>query len=66
MGTCPCQDCPYRKLTCHDQCDDYMAYHDALVNAKRKVMEADAALGFLMGNYRARKDKWVRKTKCNK
>ena len=30
----PCQDCPHRKLTCHDHCSEYTEWHDALVLAK--------------------------------
>lgn len=45
---CPCQDCPYRKLRCHDRCDEYMTYHDALVDAKKKIREANDAIDYLM------------------
>lgn len=51
---CPCHDCPYRKLTCHDSCEEYMTYHDALVDAKRKVREAQDAVNYLYDMARRR------------
>lgn len=56
----PCQDCPHRKLTCHDRCDEYMAYHDALVAAKEALRVADDAIGMLKENYIRRKNHWKR------
>lgn len=50
----PCQNCPYRKLTCHDRCKEYNEYHDALVNAKRKLGEATEAVDFLMKMHQKR------------
>ena len=34
MMTCPCRDCPERRLVCHDFCPAYLAYHDERVAAK--------------------------------
>lgn len=52
---CPCQDCPERKLTCHDRCAVYMEYHDALVEARESLKKANAALDFLTDGYIRRK-----------
>lgn len=60
----PCMDCPYRKLTCHDQCPEYTEYHDTLVAAREALRTADKALDLLLGNFRERKAKWERKHKC--
>lgn len=59
---CPCHECPYRKLTCHDHCREYIEYHDALVEAKRKVREAAQAVEYLrdMARERARRARVVR------
>lgn len=43
----PCQDCPYRKLRCHDRCDEYLEWHDALREAKEKVFQAAVAMDYL-------------------
>lgn len=53
----PCQDCPYRKLRCHERCDEYLDWHDALVEAKSKVKAAFIAIDYLdeMAQKRARK-----------
>lgn len=32
---CPCNNCPHRKLVCHDHCEEYLTYHEEKVNAKR-------------------------------
>ena len=60
MANCPCQDCPERKLTCHDRCDAYMAYHDALVAAREALKVADSALGLLRDGYFKRKNRYER------
>lgn len=57
----PCQDCPYRKLTCHDRCEEYMAYHDALVAAKDALRVANMAIGLLKDGYAKRHRKWIRR-----
>lgn len=44
----PCQDCPHRKLKCHDRCDEYNEWHDALVDAKKKLTAASDAVNFLL------------------
>lgn len=53
----PCQECPHRKLRCHDRCDEYLEWHDALVEAKTKVKAAFDAIDFLdqMARKRAKK-----------
>ncbi len=56
----PCQDCPHRKLTCHDRCDEYMAYHDALVAAKDAVKLANKAVELLADGYYRRRDNWFK------
>ena len=59
----PCQDCPYRKLTCHDHCDEYNEWHDALVMAKESVHIANNAVRLLSDNYTHRRDRWRRRNK---
>ena len=44
----PCHECPYRKLVCHDHCQEYASYHEALVEAKEAVNKAQNAIDFLM------------------
>ena len=61
MG-CPCQDCPHRKLSCHAHCEEYLEWHDALVEAKRKVYAAYKAIDFLSEMARKRERK-VRRRK---
>lgn len=53
----PCQECPHRKLKCHDRCDEYLEWHDALVDAKRKVAEAYDAMELLLDMARKREKK---------
>lgn len=60
MGKSPCQNCPYRKLTCHDHCEEYNDYHAALVEAKRELSGAQLAIDLLLANYRIRKARWER------
>lgn len=57
----PCQDCPHRKLTCHDRCEEYMAYHDALVAAKDALRLANKAVELLADGHAKRKNRWIRK-----
>ena len=45
MRMSPCQECPYRKPTCHDYCREYLDWHDELVAFKKarafdKIMDA--------------------------
>lgn len=58
----PCYECPYRKVSCHDRCVEYLEYHDALVEAKRKVREAADAIEYLreMSRKRERRVRVVR------
>jgi len=44
----PCHECPYRKLVCHDHCEEYASYHEALVAAKEAVSKAQTAIDFLV------------------
>lgn len=56
----PCMDCQHRKLTCHDRCNEYLAYHDALVAAKEAVRVADKAIELLADGFYRRRDKWFK------
>lgn len=49
---CPCQDCPERRLICHDHCAAYKEYHANLLAAKAALKKANAALDFLTEGYR--------------
>ncbi len=60
MG-CPCQDCPHRKLTCHDHCGEYADWHDALVAAKEAVRLSEEVVGLFADHYRRTKDWWRRR-----
>lgn len=53
----PCMDCPYRKIMCHDRCDDYLSFHDELVAAKKSLREANDAINYLIGMSRKRAKK---------
>ena len=53
----PCQDCPHRKLTCHDKCDEYLEFHDALVEARKSLRKAQSAIDFLIEASRKRAKK---------
>lgn len=44
----PCQNCPHRKAVCHDHCEEFASYHDALVEAKKSLSKAHRAIDFLM------------------
>lgn len=44
----PCRDCPYRKLVCHDHCEEYNSYHEALIQAKESLRKAKSAIDFLV------------------
>lgn len=59
----PCQECPYRKLTCHDHCSEYTEWHDALVLAKESVSMANRAIDLLADGYYQRRDAWKKKLK---
>lgn len=43
----PCQECPHRKLMCHDRCDDYLSWNEALVEARMALRKASDAVDFL-------------------
>ena len=55
----PCQNCPHRKAVCHDHCDEYATYHDALVEAKKSLAKAQKAIDYLIESARKRR-KWAR------
>lgn len=57
MAHSPCQDCPHRKLTCHDRCEEYLEFHDALVEAKKHLRKAQNAIDFLIDASRKRAKK---------
>lgn len=59
----PCQDCPHRKVMCHDRCGEYNEWHDALVEAKAKVKAAYNAINYLdeMAQKRAKKARMSKK-----
>lgn len=48
MSVSPCYNCPHRKVMCHDRCDEYMEFHDALVEAKKSLDNANRAIRFLI------------------
>ena len=47
----------HRKLKCHDRCDEYLEWHDALVDAKKKLTAASDAVEFLLDMARKREKK---------
>ena len=53
----PCFECPHRKISCHDRCEEYLAFHDGLVEAKKSLRQANEAIDYLirMSKERARK-----------
>ena len=44
----PCHNCQQRKPTCHDRCDEYMKYHDALLEEKSKKSLAYAVIDYII------------------
>lgn len=57
---CPCMDCPYRKLTCHDHCEEYTDWHDEVLAAKLALHKADDALDMILAHQRKRRDRWFK------
>ena len=53
----PCQDCPHRKLKCHDRCDEYIEWHDARVEARDKLTAARRAIDYLIDMTEKRRKK---------
>lgn len=59
---CPCQDCPHRKLTCHDHCDEYTEWHDIILTAKESIRLGQKAVDLLADGVAKRKRRWHRRT----
>lgn len=62
MG-CPCQDCPHRKLTCHDHCDEYAEWHDIILTAKEAIWLSQRAVDLLIDGTEKRKRRRNRRKK---
>lgn len=58
----PCQDCPYRKLTCHDHCDEYAEWHDVLVTAREALRTSKRAVDLLIEENEKRKKRMNRRS----
>lgn len=58
--TSPCQDCPHRKLYCHDRCDEYLEWHDTILAAKKALKVADKAVSLLAEGYAKRSKRWTK------
>lgn len=54
----PCENCPERKLMCHDKCENYMAWHDDLVAQKIALKGKFDALSYLC-EQAAKRDAWL-------
>lgn len=37
----PCHNCPHRRLVCHDQCEDYLAFNLERVEALKAAHKAN-------------------------
>ena len=57
--SCPCQNCPERKLTCHDRCENYLAWHDDLVAQKISIKGKFDAISYLC-EQAAKRENWLR------
>ena len=57
MAKSPCENCPHRKLTCHDRCEEYLTFHAELVAAKDELRKAYNAIDFLIDMYVKREKK---------
>ena len=58
MVQSPCQNCKSRNPSCHDKCEEYIAYHDELVAAKAALRGDDGgASGFLIDAVEKRRKK---------
>ena len=44
----PCYKCPYRKLTCHDYCEEYLKVRDELNAERAKRQVAYDAISLLV------------------
>lgn len=51
----PCYNCPYRKLTCHDYCEEYLAVRESLREEKQKSRALAEAMEVIIGNVRKAK-----------
>ncbi len=58
----PCQNCPYRKLTCHDHCDEYTEWHDVLVTAREALRASKRAVDLLIEENEKRKKRMNRRS----
>lgn len=48
MPKSPCQNCPHRAVICHDSCEEYDIYHDALVMAKKDLDRTYEVIDYLI------------------
>ena len=46
----PCQNCKCRKITCHDRCEEYLAWHDELVAAKKNLREVQKTIDIMLAS----------------
>lgn len=46
----PCQNCKRRKPICHDRCEEYLAWHDELVAAKKSLREMQKAIDIMIAS----------------
>lgn len=47
MGS-PCQHCKSRSPVCHDRCEEYIEWHEALLDAKRELRKVEEAVDYLI------------------
>ena len=51
----PCYNCPYRKVTCHDYCEEYLAVKEQLREEKEKSRALADAMTVIINNVRKAK-----------
>ena len=53
----PCYECPYRKLYCHDRCEEYLAVKAERDAAKKELRKSREALDYLIREFHKRERK---------
>lgn len=54
---CPCHECKSREPVCHDRCEEYLNWHDELVDAKAALDRASIAIDFARRAFERREKK---------
>ena len=44
----PCQNCPHNRVMCHRRCDEWLEYHEALLDAKQALKHSENVIDYLI------------------